>query len=129
MCFFPKSRASNYQYSLSMIKNFRPPWIKLFYVFFYKNIIVNHFLYFFIILTHWIYSIFYIVFVCSICICFYWMCWLYSFTDVSTQCILINFICKYIVSEYLLIFNINQFFLWNFYDFLLECYLYQTYFF
>ena len=50
--YFSRSRASNYQYSVWMIRNLWPISIIFFYVFFWDNIKVNQLLYCFIILLH-----------------------------------------------------------------------------
>ena len=52
MHLFFQSRASNYQYSVWMVKNFWPIWIMSFYVCFYNIINVKYF--FIVLLYHYI---------------------------------------------------------------------------
>ena len=102
-----RSRASNYQYSVWMIKNLWP-----IHIIFMFSFVTHHswsFFWFFLcwytsFLLFWYYFI-----ICSVCICFswidWWIDWLHSLTVNSSQCNLVNFFSKYIMffnSKYLL---------------------------
>ena len=104
-----------------MIANLWSIWIVFFCVFFCDIIMVNHFLNWFIILIHLISFFVHYFIICSICICFYWINWLYSFIIISTQCSCVNFFGKYIMflaSKSLLWFlRLVYYFSWIFYIF------------
>ena len=85
-------------------------WILFLWCLLFNIIIVNHFSYHFIIFILLI-SFFCVLFlICSRCICFYWIYWLYLFIIVSTQWSLVNFFSKNIMFLLLNLcfdFNIN----------------------
>ena len=90
--YFTRSRTSNYQYFVWMIR-ICCRFGLIFYTFFCNAIKINDFCIILLCCSIWFY-IQDFFFTCSIYTCFYWVDGLYSFIIVSTQCNLVNFFSK-----------------------------------
>ena len=127
---FPRFKTVNYQYSARIIRNMRPIWIMVFYVFFCNMVIVSHF--FLIIMLVLLISFFiYYFFICSIYICLCWIDWLPFLSLLALNVILSTYSGKtigFLLLNHCNNFKINLIIFWILYEFLLN-HLYQVYFF